>query len=173
MKLSGIKLDNKLNFDSHISFLRHKAAAQLNVLKRLKSFIGFEERRVLIQSCVYSNFNYCPLVWNFSSAKSLQEIEKIQERVLRFLYNDHSSSCDALLVKSGRCYMHVSRLRSLCIEIYKTIKDLNSTFMKDLFEFKSSTNSTHSQRNPYDLLHHRPYQVTYGSNTLRTLAPKV
>ena len=83
-----------------------------------------------------------------------------------------SSSYDALLVKSGRCYMHVSRLRSLSIEIYKTMKDLNPTFMKDLFEFKSSTIPTRSQRDPHDLLHHRPNQVTYGSNGLRTLAPK-
>ena len=107
VKLLGIKLDNKLNFDSHISDLCHKAVTQLNVLKRLKSFIGFEERKVLIQSFVHSNFNYCPLVWNFSSAKSLQKVDKIQERALRFLYNDHTSSYDALLVKSGRCYMHV------------------------------------------------------------------
>ena len=35
VKLLGIKLDNKLNFDSHISDLCHKAATQLNVLKRL------------------------------------------------------------------------------------------------------------------------------------------
>ena len=173
VKLLRIKLDNKLNFDSHISDLCHKDATQLNVLKRLKSFIGFEERKVLIQSFVYSNFNYCPLVWNFASAKTLQKVEKIQERALSFLYNDLTSSYDAFLVKSGRCYMHISRLRSLCIEIYKTMKDLNPTFMKDLFEFKSSTNPTRSQGNPYDLLHHRPNQVTYGSNSLRTLAPKV
>ena len=173
VKLLGIKLDNKLNFDSHISDLCHKAATQLNVLKRLKSFIGFEERKVLIQSFAYSNFNYCPLVWNFSSAKSLQKVEKIKERALRFLYNDHTTSYDALLVKSGRCYMHISRLRSLCIEVYKTMKDLNPIFVKDLFKFKSSTNSPRSQRNPYDLLHHRPNQVTYGSNSLRALAPTV
>ena len=128
---------------------------------------------MLIQSFIFSNFNYCPLVWNFSSAKSLQKIEKIQERALRFLYNDHTSSYYALLVKSGICYMRVSRLRSLCIEIYKTMKDLNPTFMKDLFEFKSSTNPTRSQRNPYDLRHHKPNQGTYGSNSLRTLGPKV
>ena len=89
VKLLGVTLDYKLNFDPHISNLCKKAASQLNVLKRLRSFIGFAEREVLVQSFVYSNFNYCPLVWYFSSSKSLQKIEKIQERALRFLYNDH------------------------------------------------------------------------------------
>ena len=73
VKLLGVKLDNKLNFDAHISSVSKKAVTQLNVLKRLKQFIGFEERKTLVQSFVYSNINYCPLVWHFSSAKSLQK----------------------------------------------------------------------------------------------------
>ena len=62
VKLLGVTQDYKLNFDPHISNLCKKAASQLNVLKRLSSFIGFAEREVLAQSFVYSNFNYCPLV---------------------------------------------------------------------------------------------------------------
>ena len=45
VKLLGVTLDYKLNFDPHISDLCKKAAAQLNVLKRLRSFIGFAEKR--------------------------------------------------------------------------------------------------------------------------------
>ena len=54
IKLLGVKLDYKLNFDPHISDLCKKAANQLNVLKRLKRFIGFETRKLLVQSFVYS-----------------------------------------------------------------------------------------------------------------------
>ena len=43
VKLLGVTLDYKLSFDQHVSNLCKKAAAQLNVLKRLKSFIGFAE----------------------------------------------------------------------------------------------------------------------------------
>ena len=104
VKLLGIQLDYKLNFEQHISELCRKAASQLNVLKRLKKFIGFNEKKILVQSFVYSNFDYCPLVWYFSSAKSLQKIEKIQERALRFLHNDHISSYSDLLSKSENVY---------------------------------------------------------------------
>ena len=122
VKLLGVTLDYKQNFDPHISNICKKAAAQLNVLKRLKSFIGFAEREVLVQSFVFSNFNYCPLVWYFSSSKSLQKIERIQERALRFLFNDHKSSYGDLLIRSKKCTMQVVRQRTLCIEIFKTIK---------------------------------------------------
>ena len=122
MKLLIVTLDNKLNFDTHISSLCKKAATQLNVLKRLRSFIGFEQKKVLVQSFVYSNFNYCPLVWYFTSMKSLPKVEKLQERALRFLYNDHKSSCNDLLLKSGRCTMQVSRQRTLCIENLQNVE---------------------------------------------------
>ena len=170
VKLLGIQLDYKLNFEQYISELCRKAASQLNVLKRLKQFIGFNDRKILAQSFVYSNFNYCPLVWSFSSAKSLQKIEKIQERALRFLYTDHLSSYGELLEKSERCTIHVSRLRVLCIEIFKTLMHLSPSFMSDIFKMKSSR---YSSRNPYNLQHHRPNQVSFGSNSLRSLGPQI
>ena len=45
--------------------------------------------------------------------------------------------------------------------------------MQNIFSFKSSTNLSRSQRNPHDLLHHRPKQTTFGTNSLRTLGPKI
>ena len=63
VELLGVTLDYKLDFDPHISNLCKKAATQLNVLKRLKTFIGFHEKKFIVQSFVYSNFSYCPLVW--------------------------------------------------------------------------------------------------------------
>ena len=58
----GITIDDKLNFNLHIDKICLKSANQLNALVRLKRFLGNEERKVLINSFVLSNFNYCPLV---------------------------------------------------------------------------------------------------------------
>ena len=57
VKLLGVTLDHKLDLDPHISNLCKKAATQLNVLKRLKSFIGLKAKKILVQSFIYSNFN--------------------------------------------------------------------------------------------------------------------
>ena len=66
-KLLGVTLDYKLNFDPHIWNLCKKAATQINVLKRLKTFTGLKEKQILVQSIVHSNFSYCPLAWYFSA----------------------------------------------------------------------------------------------------------
>ena len=61
VKLRGIKIDSRLNFEPHVSDLYKSAARQLNVLIRLKSYLTFGARKILIESFVYSSFNYCPL----------------------------------------------------------------------------------------------------------------
>ena len=65
VKLLGIEIDNKLSFEQHISTLCNKASNQLNAIGRTQTFMGFKEKEVLINSFLYSNFNYCRLVWHF------------------------------------------------------------------------------------------------------------
>ena len=95
----GLEIDSKLNFYKHISKLCNKSAGQLNALNRLIRYLGFEEKKILINSFIYDSFNYCPLVWHFCSKNSLNKIENIQKRALRFLFNDYESDYKILLKK--------------------------------------------------------------------------
>ena len=61
VELLGIHLDDKLNFNLHISNISRSAAYQLNVLIQIKTYLSFNAKRVLINSCIISKFNYCPL----------------------------------------------------------------------------------------------------------------
>ena len=96
VKLLGIEIDNQLNFDNHVSTLCKKAGSQLNAIGRLRKYIGFPGKKALIEAFVFSNFNYCPLVWHFTSMTSTNKIESIQKRALRLLYNDYTSTYDIL-----------------------------------------------------------------------------
>ena len=80
-----------------------------------------------------SNFNYCPLVWMFSNATSLKKIENLQKRALRFLYNNQQLTYEELLYKANSSTMDVEKLCFLWVEIYKTINNLNPSFMKQNF----------------------------------------
>ena len=61
VKLLGVHIDDKLNFNEHINKICKSAGNQLNALIRLKSFLGLKEKEVVVNSFIYSNFNYCPL----------------------------------------------------------------------------------------------------------------
>ena len=69
VKLLGITIDNKLNFEEDISELCKKASMQLNAISCLQRFMGKEQKKALINSFIFSNFNYCPLVWYFCSSQ--------------------------------------------------------------------------------------------------------
>ena len=75
---------------------------------------------MLLDSFIFSNFNYCPLVWHFCSAALSQKIEKIQKGTLRLLYNDSYFSYNSLLLNAEGPTMEVSRFRRLEIEVFKT-----------------------------------------------------
>ena len=66
-------LDNRLNFNLHINAICKSASNQLNALVRLKKVLSFEQIKVLVNSFILSNFDYCPLIWFISSAESLKE----------------------------------------------------------------------------------------------------
>jgi hypothetical protein len=90
VELVGIEIDDHLYFTNHITTLLRKAAGQLNYLLSKKKCLNTESKRVLIESFIRANFNYCPLVWMFCNAnlrkfshKTLSEIQKEKDYLLR------------------------------------------------------------------------------------------
>ena len=136
VELFGTEIGDKLSFNLHISKTCNSEANQLHAMTRLRNFMTFNVKEALINSYFMSNFNYCPLVWMFSSAKSLNRIENLQKRALRFLLNDYESTYEQLLNKAGRSSISINRLRTLCAEIYKALNELNPGLIKNIFTVK-------------------------------------
>ena len=88
MKLLGLHLDGKLNFNMHISNICKSAANQVNALFRLKKFMNFDEKKILINSYFYGQLQLLSFVWILSSASSLKKIVNLQKRAQGLLCND-------------------------------------------------------------------------------------
>ena len=118
VSLLGITIDCRLSFDKHVSKLCKKVAFQLSALKMLRPFTENEKtHRILVQAFVLSNFNYCPLVWYFTTTNQLQKIERIQQRALRFITDDYVSNYETLLRDTEMTTIRVRQMQNLCIEI--------------------------------------------------------
>ena len=120
VELLGIQINDKLTFNLHISKICKFAVNQLNTLIRLKQFLSFHAK-VLINSCIISNFSYCPLVCMFSSVHSVNKIENFLKQALRFLYDDFEASCEDLLSKEGKPTMNFRRLRIIVSKFTKQL----------------------------------------------------
>ena len=120
----------------------------------------------MIEAFVFSNFNYCPLVWHFTSMTSTNKIESIQKRALRLLYNDYTSTYDDLLAKANKPSMELTLSKKWRWRFLKHV--LNSTYMQDLFYLCSS-----SARRPNNITVARANTNAYGTKSLRSLGPQI
>ena len=120
----GVCIDGKLNFNEHVHRICSKASAQISALQRLTGLVDYQSRKAIYTSFIASNFNYCPLVWFFTSRESINKIDKIQERALRFVLKDHTSSYNDLLLKSGFDSFRIYAVKSLMIELFKILEGM-------------------------------------------------
>ena len=136
VSLLGVDFDHLLAFNNHITVICKKAARQLAVLKRIGHFLTVEGKLIIYKSFIMSNFNYCPLIWHFCSQTSTIKLEKIQERALRFIYNDHSSTYADLLKCAGTVNLHIKRTKDIACEVFKIVNKLAPSFIHNLVALK-------------------------------------
>ena len=125
VKLLGVIIDNKLNFEEHVNSLCNKANKQLTALIRLGKFLSFEKKRNLLKAFIESQFKYCPLIWMFHSRNLNNKINHLHERGLRLIYNDYETTFEDLLAKDNNFCIHHTNLHALVTEIYKSIHGIS------------------------------------------------
>lgn len=168
--LFGVNIDFMLKFDNHVADICRKASKQLAVLKRLGRFLTKQGKLVIYNSFIASNFSYCPLAWHFCSASSTNKLEKIQERALRFIYHDYSSSLGELLNISNTQPLHVRRIKLMASEVYKIVYGISPNYIQDLVTIKES---------PYNFRNEKTAEVPrvnttrYGLRSFRSEAPRI
>ena len=100
--------------------------------------MGKSEKEAIINSFILSTFNYCPVVWHFSSCESIRKIEKIKKDCLRIILNGYESDYKTLLRNSSKPTMEIRRLWTLAVEIFKTLNEINPPYMKNIFSLKEN-----------------------------------
>ena len=131
----GVTIDFKLKFDLHVSNICKMASRQLGILKRIGKNICKLGKLNIYHSFILSNFSYCPLSWHFCGEKNTIKLEKIQERALRFIYNDYISDYDTLLFNSKKPTLKLRRLRTMALEAFKILNNQGPVYLHDLLNF--------------------------------------
>ena len=70
----------------------------------------------------------------FHGRKTNCKINRLQERALRLIYNDHISSFEELLSKDGTFTIHNQNIQNLAIEMFKELNDLSTPDFSELLQ---------------------------------------
>ena len=169
VKLLGVTIDNKLNFNEHITKLCVKVSQKLHALARISNLMSTEKLRRIMKAFIDSQFGYCPLIWMFCSRTLNNRINHLHERALRLVYKDATLSFEELLIEDKTFSIHHRNLQKLATEMYKVINNLSPSFMHIIFPLTT---------NPYGLRNKNTFKTTnihsvyYGSETLEYRGPK-
>ena len=125
INLLGINIDKKLTLIDHIRIMCKKANNKINALCRIRKWKTIEKSHILNNAYMLPLLYYRPIVWMFCSKTSDNSIDKTHKRALRVLYNSFDKSLEELLQIDGSVTIHQRNLRTLMIEVYKSINRLN------------------------------------------------
>ena len=122
VKLLGVDIDNRINFDYHISQFCKRAGKKVHALTRIFKYMKISELKLISNAFMMSQFSCCPLIWMFHSRAMEHRINRIHERTLRLIYlNQHQLTFKELLEKprppasTREIYKHVQLKTSLKI----------------------------------------------------------
>ena len=169
VKLLGVTIDNKLNFNEHVSKLCKKANQKLHALARVSCFMPQDKLRIVMKAFIESQFAYCPLIWMFSNKTVDSKINKLHERALRLVYKDTHLTFEELLRKDKSFKIHDRHLQQLAIEMYKVVNNLSPPLMNSIFPQRTMM---------YDLRNKNPFKsynvngVFNGTETISYRGPK-
>ena len=96
-KLLGVTIDNALKFDTNVHGMCTKADQNINTFGRLRSYLGKDESKLLLNAVILSNLSYCSLIWLFCSITASNEINRTHKRASRILSRDYESKFEGLL----------------------------------------------------------------------------
>ena len=75
VKLLGVTIDSRLNFDKHILELCRKVNKKMNAFSRIRNYLV--NKADILCKKVLANFNYCPLIWKLPSKAANKEIDSL------------------------------------------------------------------------------------------------
>ena len=98
----------------------------------MNHYLTEDQKLLLLNSVVKSQFSYCPLIWMFTSRYLNNALNSIHERALRLIYNDYELPFDRILEDNKQKSIHQKNIESLAIQIYKFQAGLTPLIMSDL-----------------------------------------
>ncbi len=147
VKLLGIKIDRDVTFKEQVSNVCMKTSLQLSVLKRLSLILNTNVKMAALHSFIKSHLQYCPLVWTNQSKGEMSFLGKLQERGLRFIYNNYCTPYVDLLRKAHIPSVSTVWLQSVVIEVYKALNGLSPKYMKCMFILNKTNHNLCSDNN--------------------------
>ena len=118
-KLLGVFLDEYLNFDYHVQYIRAKLSRSLFCIKRVANTISLKALKSLYYALIHPHLLYCINITSCTSKSNLTSLARIQKKAISTITKSNISShtgplfinlgilpYDKLITQAKLCFMH-------------------------------------------------------------------
>lgn len=95
IKYLGVLINERLKCDDQIKTCVAKTAMKVNLLKRLSKKLTFNTRKIIYNTLVQPNFDYCSTLYLNATKEQIKNMQKIQNRAMRTILK-----CDFMTPKN-------------------------------------------------------------------------
>lgn len=138
VKILGMKIDDKLCFNSHISMITKQISGKVNSMLRLTKLLNSQTKLNLYHAFVLSGFSYCASIYHFCNVSDALKLEKLNQRAVRIVFNDYTTKYYDLLVLNDMLPLFLLREMEIVMCVFRVLHELYPPFKNNFFLYAGS-----------------------------------
>lgn len=150
IKFLGVVIDEKLTLKEQTAICTKKAASKTNLLYRISKRLTFSTKKVIYNSIVLPNLQYCSTIYITCNREEIERMQKIQNRAMRLVLNCEYRTHREWMLKTLNWLSIDQMIKfNVLIYIYKMINGLLPKYLSDnlIFTRDAHTRNTRQRTN--------------------------
>lgn len=171
-KFLGVMVDESLNWDFHINYIKNKVAKGIGILSKARQLLNKNCLRTLYFSFLYPYLNYCIEVWGSATCSRLQPLVKLQKKAIRIitLAGYHESS-EPLFLSTNILPLSKIHVFKIALSMFNMHHDKTPVVFNDMFVLNDQVHSYNTRHKKN--LHVPLAKSNYVKNTIRIQGVKI
>ena len=160
-KFLGVHIDEKLNWQKHVTHVSKKISAGIGILSRAKKILPFCLLRLLYFALIYPYLTYCNIIWGSACQQSVNCLIVLQKRVVRIITGSpYLASTSSIFARLKLLKFTDIRKVQAAIFMCRFKFGLLPVACQHYFQFTS-------QDRRYDLRRVTPFQIPFSRTEVR------
>lgn len=171
VKNLGLTYDEILSWKKQVNLGVSKAMGNFVCISRFKKFLNCEAKKILCESMVLSQFNFCDIIYLNIGIYLQNKIMKIQKLCLRFIFDikkDYGHNYDELRANMKWLDMNQRRVSHGLVMLFKILNNMGPSYLSDMFtqNFEISERVTRSfggniwiGNSNYSAIHRKSFRI--------------
>ena len=137
-KYLGLMLDSKLNFKSHIDYIKKKIMKRIGAMYRSKGLLPIKYRKMFANALMLPQFDYLDTIYDKASRTKLGELDLLYKKIAKIALGVPQTESSLSVYKDMKWLpLHLRRQLHLSNYMYRIINDNCPTNFMSKFSYVS------------------------------------